>query len=70
MMEAGELVASIQAHFTKGGRVLLASYTRPVIYSVKHASMFRASADGRGVRIGWPGHKSVYVFLSQLSLIN
>ena len=69
-MDANELVAAIHAHLANRGRVLLASYTRPIIYSVKHASMFRVAADGRGVRVGWSGHKSVYVFVYQLSLID
>ena len=63
---ATELVTRIKAHLGAGGKVMLASYTRPVIYDARHADMFRPDADDRGVRIGWPGKKSVYAFQSHV----
>lgn len=63
MTESQALAAKIQEHLSKGGQVMVKSYTRPTIYGPKHVSMFRASsvATDRGVRIGWPGRSSVYV---------
>lgn len=46
---------------------MVASYTRPTVYDSRHVSMFRPDADGRGIRIGWPGKRSVYCF--QCSLV-
>ncbi len=65
-IEASQLVETIKAHLIAGGRVMVASYTRPVIYDKRHIDMFRADQDTRGVRIGWPGKKSVYAFQSSI----
>lgn len=57
-IETTTLSDRIVNHLLAGGRVMLASYTRPTIYDKRHVSMFRQ--NGRGVRIGWPGKRSVY----------
>lgn len=59
MTEGQALLARVREHFARGGSVMVKSYTRPTIYTPRHAAMFH-SRD-RGVQIGWPGRSSVYV---------
>lgn len=61
MLTSQELLDKILATLAAGKRVVIRSYTRPVIYDKRHATMFRACTNGdRGIRIGWPGKRSVY----------
>ena len=57
------LTEQVMAHFAAGGRVMISTYTKSVIYSAKHATLFRAprdaSKDGIYVR---HGKREDYVF--------
>lgn len=67
IMTSKELLDALVAHMTAGKRVMVQSYTRPVIYDKRHISMFRASSreGDTGVYVGWPGKRSVYVTAGQ-----
>jgi hypothetical protein len=69
MNDSQALAAKVAEHFANGGAVMVKSYARPTVYTAKHAVMFRASKreTDRGIYIGWPGRKSVYVTAEMLA---
>jgi hypothetical protein len=50
--QARRTAAKIAAHLTSGGRVLVGTYTRAIVYSGKHVDLFRATSSGLYVRKG------------------
>lgn len=57
----------IKAHLAAGGEVVIPTYTRCTYLDHRHMDYIRA--DGDGYRLGWPGHKSVYVFAANVALV-
>lgn len=50
--EARQRCRKVVAHLEAGGLIIVGSYTRPVKYTRKHASMFVAKKDGLYVKRG------------------
>lgn len=44
--------AAIVSHLSKGGRIMTCSYTKPTIYTAKHAVMFKVKGSSLYVQRG------------------
>ena len=62
-------IDAIKAHMMAGNQVVVVTYTRITKLGPKHVEYIRASKDGKGFRLGWPGKSSVYAFANSVKMV-
>lgn len=55
-------IEAIHSHLNAGNEIAIVTYGHCTVLTKKHVEYIRASKDGKGYYLGWPGKKSVFTF--------